>query len=237
VVPPGEDDLITDDGEPMESERHREQASLLLESLRHHWRDRRDFYAAANMGLYFSETQVRANDFRAPDLMVVLDTTRRERKAWVVWMEDGRRPDLALELLSESTRDVDRGVKKRIYERLGVSEYFLADPFTLEREAFRLAGNTYHPIAPDAAGRLASEALGLLLGTWDGEFNGLGGSWLRWFTPEGRLVSTAAEDEAARRAEAETRRAEAETRAAEEAERAEALARRVAALEKELRRR
>jgi Uma2 family endonuclease len=251
VVPPSEDDLITDDGEPMESPRHREQASLLLECLFHHWRARTDVFAAANMAFYFSETQVRSNDFRAPDLMVVLDTSARERRAWVVWTEEGQRPNVIVELLSDTTRDVDRGSKKRVYEKLGIPEYFLVDPFTAEMEGFRINGSVYRPVAPDPAGRLASEELGLRLGPWDGAFHQLRGRWVRWFTPDGAVVPTRAEAEAARaeaeaaRAEAEAARAEAEAARAEaeaarraEAEaRAEALAQRLAALEDDLRRR
>lgn len=237
VLPPRAEDLITDDGEPMESPRHREQASLLLECLYHHWRDRTDVFAAANMAFYFSETQARSNDFRAPDLMVVLDTAARERRAWVVWSEDGRRPNVIVELLSDTTRDVDRGSKKRVYEKLGIPEYFLVDPFTAAMEGFRITGSVYRPIAPDPAGRLASEELGLRLGRWDGDFHQLQGGWVRWFTPDGAAVPTRAEAEAAR-AEAEAARAEAEAARRGEAEaRAEALAQRIAALEEDLRRR
>jgi hypothetical protein len=87
---PGADELQTSDGEPMESERHRRQMLLLIESLEHAFGDRDDFYVGGDMFLYFSEAQTRKNDFRGPDVFVVLDTERRERKAWVVWEEDGK---------------------------------------------------------------------------------------------------------------------------------------------------
>jgi Uma2 family endonuclease len=127
--PPRGEDLPFDDGEPLESERHREQMSLLIDSLKDAWRDRRDVYVGGNMAIYFSETQARNNDFRAPDVFVVLDTERRERKGWVVWEEDGRTPDVVIELTSESTEDVDRGKKKTIYARmLHVPFYACCDP-------------------------------------------------------------------------------------------------------------
>lgn len=230
-VPPGEDELLTEDGEPMESMRHREQAHLLLDSLLHHWRDRHDFFAGANMFLYFSETQVRKNDFRGPDFFVVLDTVWKERKAWVCWMEDGKRPNFVLELLSETTEQEDRGSKMRIYEKvLGVPEYFLFDPWTGQLEGYRITGSAYQPVPPDDRGRLTSTELGLQLGTWSGEYNRIFATWLRWYTPDGELVPTPAEAEA-RRAEAEaSQRSQAEAKAAE-------LAQRVAELEQELRRR
>ena len=37
-------------------------------------------------------------------------------------------PDLVVEILSPSTSAMDRGQKKRIYERNGVREYWLVDP-------------------------------------------------------------------------------------------------------------
>ena len=105
----------------------------------------------------------------------MLGTARRERKAWVVWEEDGLTPNVVVELLSESTEAVDRGAKMRIYARsLRVAEYFLFDPDSGELLGYRLtdAGGklAYAPLAPDANGRLLSRHLGLQLGRWEGEY-------------------------------------------------------------------
>ncbi|MBM4318401.1 MAG: Uma2 family endonuclease, partial [Deltaproteobacteria bacterium] len=99
--PPRPEDLPTEDGEPMESFRHRQQGDLLIQPLRHHWRERDDVYVGGNMFLYFSALQARRNDFRGPDVFVVLDTPAHERRAWIIWEEDGRAPDLIIELLSD----------------------------------------------------------------------------------------------------------------------------------------
>lgn len=123
----------------MESERHRAQMDLLIEALKLFWHDRDDVYVAGNMAIYFSELQAKKNDFRGTDVFVVLDTNRRERKSWVVWQEDGRTPDVVIELLSESTEAVDRGEKMRVYAKLlHVSEYYLFDPFSGALEAYTL---------------------------------------------------------------------------------------------------
>lgn len=37
------------------------------------------------MFLYLSEIQARTRHFRGPDFFLVMDTTRCERKSWVVW--------------------------------------------------------------------------------------------------------------------------------------------------------
>ncbi|KYF81736.1 hypothetical protein BE11_12255 [Sorangium cellulosum] len=219
--PPGEDELPYDDGEPMESQRHRKQMYLLIEVLELLWKDRDDVYVSGNMAIYFSELQAKKNDFRGPDVFVVLDTVRRERKSWVVWQEDGRTPDVVIELLSESTEKVDRTDKMRIYAKLlRVPEYYLFDPFTavLEAYALDLATMSYVPVAPGATGDVMSPRLHLGLGVRRGTYNGLEADWLRWLDPEGRALPTG--DELARAAEEQARAAEEQARAAEEQARA-----------------
>lgn len=96
--PPTVDDLMIDDGEPMESTVHRDQMFLLIEVVRHHWRDREDAHVGGNNFVYLSPSQVKNHDFRGPDFFAVCgDTTRRPRDAWVVWEEDGRTPDCVVE--------------------------------------------------------------------------------------------------------------------------------------------
>ncbi|HEY6724872.1 MAG TPA: Uma2 family endonuclease [Polyangiaceae bacterium] len=244
--PPSSATLVCDDGEPMESARHRQQMTVLIESLEHAWRERSDFYVGGNMFLYFSEVQARNNDFRGPDVFVVTDTTRRERRAWVVWEEDGRAPDVIIELLSPKTEAVDRGEKMRIYARsLKVGEYFLYDPFSHVFEGYDLdlRRQVYVPKAPLASGQLCCEQLGLLLGKARGTLYAVTTEWLRWFDAEGRLLPMPSEqanaeqvradtaeqraDEEARRADEEGRRADEEARRAdEEARRADEEARR-----------
>jgi Uma2 family endonuclease len=221
--------LVTDDGEPMESARHRQQMTLLIDSLEFAWRDRDDFYVGGNMFLYFSETQTRRNDFRGPDVFVVTGTSRRERKAWVVWEEDGQAPDVIIELLSETTEHVDRGEKMRIYSRvLRVAEYFLFDPFSGVFEGYALdpLRAEYVRKPADDRGFLHCDRLGLLLGRVPGVLHAVEATWLRWIDPNGRVLPLPSEQAAV---EAERANAEAE-RANAEAERADRLARELEAL-------
>ena len=76
------------------------------------------------MFVYFSLAQVRNQAFRGPDFFVVLDVSPRERKSWVVWQE-GKGPDVVIELLSDSTAAHDKGEQKIIYQNaLRVLEYY-----------------------------------------------------------------------------------------------------------------
>jgi len=228
-MPPRGDTLPYDDGEPMESELHAKQMNLTLDYGRQLVRDRAA-YVAGNMALYYSSTQARKNDFKAPDVMFFLDVPRRIRLSWVVWEEDMRLPDVVIELLSDSTRRNDLGKKKDLYERLlHVPQYFVFDPLSAELRGWKLEADGYAPIVPDAAGRLACDRLGVTLGIVEHTYADAHSRWLRFFMPDGTLVPTNAETEA-QRAEAEAQRAEAEAQRAEtEAQRAEAEAQRAEA--------
>jgi Uma2 family endonuclease len=208
-MPPSDDELVFEDGEPMDSPDHRRQAALLVALTTAYYADRDDVYVGANEALYFSSVQARNRDFRAPDYFVVIGCDgRKYRKGWVVWNEEGKVPDLVVELLSPTTEDVDRTVKRDTYERLGVKEYVLFDVLTNALEGYRTDGTRYVPVALDPNGRFSSRVLGLDLGLHVGALEGVERPWLRLFTPDGRLVPTAAEAEA-QRAEAEAQRAEA----------------------------
>ena len=56
-------------------------------------------------------------------------------------------PDWACEVLSESTRRLDRVDKMRVYAREGVSHIWLIDPIAETVEVFRLDGVTYRVVA------------------------------------------------------------------------------------------
>ena len=224
-LPPVEE-LVTDDGEPMESERHKKQMDLLIASLELAWAERQDFYVGGNMALYFSPRQIRNNDFRGPDVFVVTETERRERKAWVLWEEEGRVPDVIIELISPSTEKEDRGPKKETYRRLRVANYFLFDPFSAKLEGFEFDFRTrrYVRKVPDRQGRLRCEPLGLWLGTHRHRFQGLEAQWLCWFDGAGNFLPEpewVAQKQKARADAAEERAESAEARLGQETERAE----------------
>lgn len=185
----------------MESEKHRRQSIVLTESLELALADRDDVYVGANMFVYYSELQVKKNDFRGPDVFVVLDTTKRERKSWVVWQENGRTPDVVIELVSPTTETVDRGEKMRIYSKLlHVANYYIFDPDSLRLDGYGLdMRGEYARLEPDAQGDLVCPGLGLRLGVRRGRVLGNENDWLRWIDAEGNVLPT--QEERAQRAE------------------------------------
>jgi Uma2 family endonuclease len=195
-VLPGENDLPCSDGVPMETDRHRRQMNVMIESLELAWHERDDFYVGGDMFVYFSNHQVRNNDFRGPDVFVVLDVVRRERKSWVAWEEGGSLPDVVIELTSESTTAVDHGVKKTLYARkLRVPVYVIFDPHSGALEVFLLdhKTRTYHPLSPNAEGRVEVEILDLFVGVHPTRIGTVEAPLLRWFDRAGRVLPLASE--------------------------------------------
>jgi Uma2 family endonuclease len=188
-------DLYSDEP-PLETELHLEQILLLLKGLKWLWGDRNDFYVAGNLTIYYSPRQRKSENFRGPDFFVVLGTERKTRKSWVVWEEDGKYPNVIIEILFPKTADTDKGFKKQLYQdTFRTPDYFWFDPETLEFAGFHLVDGEYQPLEPNSQGNLWSQQLGLYLGIHQEQ--------LRFFTTEGQLVPTPEEV-----AERETQRAE-----------------------------
>jgi Uma2 family endonuclease len=202
-------DLPAEDGIPMESNWHRIEMNLLIDSVHAQWHDRTDYFTGGNMFIYFSLEQVRYKSYRGPDFFVVKDVdSARNRESWIVWEEDGRYPDVIVELASPSTIKVDLGIKKALYEHtFHTSEYFCYDPSPHTLVGWRLTGGVYEEIPSNAQGWLWSEQLNVWLGTWEGEFQRVTATWLRFYTADGQLVLTQGEA-AIQRAEAERQRAD-----------------------------
>jgi Uma2 family endonuclease len=141
----------------MESSLHYLQLMVLVASLELLWRDRTDYFLGANLTVYFSRKQLKNRDFRGPDLFLVQDTTPEPRKSWVVWEEDGKYPDLIIELLSDSTAEVDRKLKKQLYQNsFHTHEYFWFSPDTLEFQG-SIAATDPFPLPPTVtAGAISS---------------------------------------------------------------------------------
>jgi Uma2 family endonuclease len=69
-------------------------------------------------------------------------------------------PDLVIEILSASTVHYDRGSKFKAYERAGVRELWLIDPYgPAGTEFYQLQGRRFVPVMPDSDGILRSTAV------------------------------------------------------------------------------
>ena len=97
-------------------------------------------------------TSRRGGDMKYPDLLVALGvdpSAYRETNGYVV-SEQGKPPDLVLEIASPATGHIDVGEKREFYQGLGIAEYWRFDA-TGEFHGARLAGDRlingrYEPI-------------------------------------------------------------------------------------------
>ena len=207
---PSASQLESDEPE-MESSEHYTQLALLVACLEWLWRERNDFFIGANLTIYFSRQQLKNRDFRGPDFFLVKHTEKHPRKSWVVWEEDGQYPDLIIELLSDSTANIDKTLKKELYQnRFRTLEYFWFSPESLELAGFRLQEGKYQPITPDK-NLYWSESLGLFLGIYEDK--------LRYFTIERQLVPTPEESAL----QAQENASQAKAKALQEKQRADKL--------------
>ena len=118
-------DYPSRDGRPVaESYLHMYAMFLTLEVLRQYL-EGKQATVLSNQFLYYSEGIPTARV--APDVMVIFGVEPGGRDNYKIWVE-GQVPSVVFEITSPSTRNQDQGIKKVLYEQLGVSEYWLFDP-------------------------------------------------------------------------------------------------------------
>ena len=228
----------TSDGRPMaESNLHRKVMADLIAALEQRYLDEPLVWAGGNFLLYFEQGNPRASV--SPDVVLVRGVKKWDRPLYKLW-EEGRPPDFVIEVTSNSTRHEDLTTKKNLYERLGVSEYFLFDPtgdyLNPQLQGYRLEKGRYIRLAQEPDYSLLSWTTGLRLVPENLNLRLIDahtGEKLLWITEEAaerRTAERKAEEEAAERRAAERRAEEeaAERRVAERRAEEEAAERRIA---------
>ena len=191
-----------------ESTLHLKAAHYLYGVLSLRYADRSDVFVGSNHFVYWEEGKKEVK--QSPDLFVCFGARNMDRLSYKVW-EDVV-PQVIIELTSQSTKFIDLGEKKGVYEVRGVEEYYLFDPrreYIPERLlAFRNGPNGFTKMPVHK--RIYSPRLDLDLRVEK--------KFLRLLLPgSSRRLRTLAEAEAAaREAEAAAREAEAGKREAEE---------------------
>lgn len=111
----------------------------LYQTLRNHLRDTAERPAGVVLYAPF-DVVFTPHDVVEPDL--VYFTAERFRQVVTDLNAQGP-PNLAIEIMSPSTRRRDEVLKRRLYERMGVGEYWIVDPESAEIKVHRLAGGSY----------------------------------------------------------------------------------------------
>ena len=183
------------DGQPVaETDVHRTLMFELIGMFQAFFRDDPHVYISGNLFLYYQEGDPR--QVVAPDVFVVQGVRNRQRRIYKLW-EEGVPPAVVFGLTSRSTRGDDLRSKYDLYERLGVTEYFLFDPLgeylRPPCRGYRLHQGRYRPQVAAEDGSLWSAVLRLALHAR--------GAQLRLYDPaRQRWLPTPQEESAARRA-------------------------------------
>jgi Uma2 family endonuclease len=228
---PTMDDLPSEDPEEpgLPDEFHDLQPQLLSRTLRLSGYSSQEIYTASDMNLYYDLD--RLSWYKRPDWFLSVGVSRlyegnRGRSSYVMWQERVA-PSVIVEFLSPGTDAEDLGrfapkpvaslpnqppAKFQVYEQiLKVPHYIVFDRRDSHLRYFRLVDGQYEaqPIAPTNP-RLWIPELGIGLAIWDGLFEGMPQSWLRWCDAEGAIFPTDTEAALQREAEAQRLRQQAE---------------------------
>ena len=116
----------TSDGQPMaETTLHRLVMSDVIGGLERRYAETPDVWVGGNLLLYYQKGD--RNKSVAPDVLLARGVAKRNRDTYLLWEE--KVPVLVFEITSRWTRSEDPGPKKDTYERLGVEELVLFDPY------------------------------------------------------------------------------------------------------------
>jgi Uma2 family endonuclease len=147
------------------------------------------FIAAANVGLFSS---VRLPGI-APDVFLSVNITgaedwwEKQVRSYLFW-EFGKPPEIAIEIVSP-TPGHELGSKLIDYARMRIPYYVVYDPLReLKGSTLRVFELQNQSYVPKSDAWFPEVGLGLTL--WQGEFENVGGTWLRWCYASGDPIPT-----------------------------------------------
>ena len=233
---------------PSRDEYHDLQPQLLSRTLMLAQYSREDWFTGSDLNVYYDVQHPLWH--KRPDWFLAVGVPRLYdgddlRRSYVVWQE-GRSPEVVVELLSPGTEQGDLGrffegadadfpspalegngsserlppEKFTVYERyLRVPYYVVFNRYSGVLRFFQLVGGGYQEQALLSEGNLKIWLPGLAigLGVWQGEFEGATRPWLRWCDQDGDWLLLDTEQE--RQAKEQERQAKEQERQAKEQER------------------
>jgi Uma2 family endonuclease len=188
--------IITEDNKSVDNLFSEKQQRLLTEPLYTSWKPQNGkiFFAIANVGLFYSTEKPAL----VPDMMLSLGVSappemwEKQHRSYFIW-KYGKPPEIVIEIVS-NLKGNELGDKKEMYAKIGIPYYVIFDPAehygkpnirVFENKAFE-----YYPKK-----NLIFNDLGLHLIVWEGEYEGVFATWLRWADHEGKLILTGKEQE------------------------------------------
>lgn len=211
---PNVENLVTEDDTPVDSIYAEKQQRLLTEPLYTSWQSPevgQRFVVLSNVGLFATPDRPPL----VPDCLLSLDVDvppnlrQKDHHSYFVWVY-GKTPDAIIEIVSDR-RGGEEDFKLSEYARMHVPYYAIFDPNNLlgggPLRVMELHRRRYRAVADNWL-----EGVGLGLTLWQGVYEGVEETWLRWCDRQGHAILTGRE-----RAEQEHQRAEQERQRADEA--------------------
>ncbi|MEM6297956.1 MAG: Uma2 family endonuclease [Bacteroidota bacterium] len=201
---PNYEQFETENDDPVDNLFSEMQQRLFIDPLHNNdWTDR-DFWASANVGIYYAINKPPV----IPDMFLSLDVRKPEKwvekkdKCYFSWVV-GKLPELVVEVVSNKVGN-ENEQKMQLYAQLGIQYYIIFDPYNhlypdylnvfilKERQYERLESDNFF---------MPEVRLGIMI--WNGLFEGEKAPWARWCTKEGQVLYTGGEraDEAESKAE------------------------------------
>jgi hypothetical protein len=219
-IPPKPDisNLITEDDTPVDNLGSEKQQRFLT-SILYSARKEQIFLASANVGIYHhvNEPPIVPDFFLSLDVQTHTNLWEKKHRCYLVW-EFGKMPEVAMEIVSNK-KGGELDEKLKIYQRMRVIYYVVYDPKQHLSEKvlriFKLTGINYVETTETWL-----EGVNLGLTFWEGEFEGLKTTWLRWCDEKGNILFTGDElaQEANKKAENAEKNAQEAKKKAENAE-------------------
>jgi Uma2 family endonuclease len=107
-----------------ESTIHYDLISDFIKMLKLFFAGQTDVFIAANLNFYYDEDDPK--NYYIPDIMIAFGISNHSRKTYKLW-EEQLCPQVVFEVASESTWKKDITDKVKVYEKLGVEEYYILD--------------------------------------------------------------------------------------------------------------
>jgi len=192
---PNYDLFVTEDGKPVDSFYSERQMRLLTDALFASWKlsgEGREHIVASDVGLFYSVNKPPL----VPDVFVSMDVTPpknpwlKKYRSYYTW-EYGKSPEMVVEIVSNKEGG-ELSTKLLDYARVGGIIYYVVwDPechlSATRLHCFALTGKKYVP----------SEAwfpeMELGVTTWQGSYDGMANTWLRWCDRNGVVLATGVE--------------------------------------------
>lgn len=126
------------DGEPMaDNDRQREIMNQLKYGLERQFLGQ-EVYVTSD--LFWYPVQGQPGIRTAPDVMAVFGRPPGQRRSYLQWQEDGKAPDVVVEVLSLGNTAREMLDKLTFYDRYSVAEYLVFDPATGALDVWLRAG-------------------------------------------------------------------------------------------------